>query len=211
MSLTFVLLSACKNNTEKKVQKDHPKATVEKNACTYSYNPNNTSLRWTAYKTTERIGVGGTFDDIRTTNDIRKAETPLHALERIQFSISTSSVNSGNKERDPKIIRYFFEKMLDTDSISGSINAFQSNDESGKVSVTLKINNVEKEVLFDYKLSGTKFSMKGNIDMNDFEATGAIKALNEVCYDLHKGKDGISKLWPDISIAFETELHKNCP
>ncbi len=38
----------------------------------------------------------------------------------------------------------------------------------------------------------------------------AIASLNKVCEYLHKGEDGVSKLWSVVELNIEAILNKNC-
>jgi hypothetical protein len=64
-------------------------------------------VSFTAYKTTDKLAVGGTFKEITLTNT---TETALGALNGTKFSIPVSSLftNDATGTRDPKIIKFFF-------------------------------------------------------------------------------------------------------
>ena len=40
----------------------------------------------------------------------------------------------------------------------------------------------------------------------DFNGSKAMESLNKVCFDLHKGPDGISKTWSEVEINVATYL-----
>jgi hypothetical protein len=64
-------------------------------------------VSFTAYKTTDKLAVGGTFKEITLTNTT--GETALGALNGTKFSIPVSSLftNDATGTRDPKIIKFF--------------------------------------------------------------------------------------------------------
>ena len=47
------------------------------------------------------------------------------------------------------------------------------------------------------------------MDLKNWNAIDALNALNKVCFDLHKGADGVSKTWEDVAIEIETYLREN--
>ena len=62
------------------------------------------------------------------------------------------------------------------------------------------------EVPVTVVVNGNEFALEGVIDLNLFNGQSAIDSLNYVCKDVHKGADGITKLWPDVAINVSTTL-----
>lgn len=44
------------------------------------------------------------------------------------------------------------------------------------------------------------------MDLKNWKAQAAINTLNVVCFDLHKGEDGISKTWSEVKIEISAVL-----
>ena len=44
------------------------------------------------------------------------------------------------------------------------------------------------------------------MDLENWKAQAALDALNVVCFDLHKGVDGISKTWSEVKIEISAVL-----
>jgi hypothetical protein len=172
--------------------------------CEYEYDSNSTNLTWTAFKFTERTGVNGKFDTINVKGT-KKSKTLLGSLEKISFSIPTDSVNSNNPDRDSKIKKYFFgEGKL----ISGSFSNIDSN---GSAILLLKMNNQSRKIPVNFLIKeGKDLEVNLSIDVNDFQLSNGLDALNQVCDELHKGKDGVSKLWPNVDIKINTSVNKVC-
>ena len=195
-------LSACKN--EKKETKTE--STVE-TAATQNFvvKPEGTSVKWTAYKTTEKKPVGGVFKILNFDN--KKGATPQEALNNLSFSIPVSSVftNDATNTRDAKIITSFFGAMLDTEILKGTIKV---NNNAYVASITM--NGVTKDLPLTVSITEERrVSMTGTMNLNDWNALGALESLNKVCFDLHKGPDGVSKTWEDVAIEVNTFLRKN--
>ena len=63
-------------------------------------------LQWTAFKTPKKAAVNVKFDKYLITSANEKSI--LDAISSAQFTVDVSSVNSGNPERDKKIVKFFF-------------------------------------------------------------------------------------------------------
>ena len=183
----------------------------ESSACTYEYQSAYTTVKWTAYKFTEKLGVGGAFDEFEVTPGAENSSIS-GLLDGLSFNIQTSSTNTANPERDQKIMQYFFGELNNNNQIEGRITELSMNDSTGGTAqIELKMNNATKSIPAEVLLEGNEVVLKAEINVADWNAQHAIDSLNQVCYDLHKGADGISKLWPDVSIEVRSALKKNCP
>lgn len=180
------------------------------NGCSFSYNPAATEFKWTAFKFTEKVGVGGTFDSYQVSG-VDAASSPHALLSGLKFTIVNDSINSANPERDARLKVNFFKAMDEPGNINGEIIEIAEGDTgSGKLSLTL--NGIQKTVEFNYKIMrGNEIEIWTSVDLRDWQLNHALESLNEVCKDLHTGKDGLSKLWPDVEIRAFSRLNMNCP
>lgn len=202
--ITTVFITSCGNNNASKTEE------TTGNTCFYEYEDTNTvSLKWTAFKTSEKVGVSGTFNSVFVTGGEKSTKLP-EVLQEIKFSIQTNSTNTTNPDRDSKIVNSFFGAMLNTDLIIGQVKNVDGNNESGKCSFLITLNDIEKEVVFDYTVNENVVKLTGELDLNQFDGKTAIESLNKVCEDLHKGADGVSVLWPNVGIEIEVALSKRC-
>lgn len=160
-----------------------------------------TKVGWTAYKTTEKVAVSGSFKEIELKN-IQTGETPEAILEDASFSIPVSSLFTNNEDRDNKLKTIFFAALKNTEMIGGAFNF-----RDGKCFLTLTLNDVTKQIEVPYTYENKKFALNSTINLDDFGGQEAIKAINTACFELHKGADGISKTWNDVvingSVLFE--------
>lgn len=177
--------------------------------CTYSYNEENTSVQWIAYKYTEKTGVKGTFDEV-TVHGTTPSSNPAEVISAAAFEIHTVWVNSGDATRDPKIRESFFGTLEAGEVITGQVVTVSGGDKEGKITFNITMNGSSKEVEGAYTVSGEILEAKVELNMEDWNGGAAIAALNEVCSDLHTGADGSSKLWPDVTVFVTTTLDKAC-
>lgn len=200
LALTLSIV-ACKN--EKKETKTTETEVVETEK--FVAKPEATSVKWTAYKTTEKKGVGGEF---KTVNfEIKSGASVEEALNNLEFSIPISSLftNDATNTRDAKIKESFFGSMLNTEFLKGTIKVAD-----GKYAASLTMNGVTHDLPLDVKVTEERrVTMSGVMNLKDWNALDALAALNKVCFDLHKGPDGVSKTWEDVAIEVSTYLRKN--
>ncbi|WP_290700565.1 YceI family protein [Lacinutrix sp.] len=200
LSLLTVLAftTSCKN--EAKVS-DTEKVVTE--TANFVVKPEGTSVKWTAYKTTKKVPVGGQFNILKFED--KKGATPEEALNNLSFSIPISGLFTNNDARDLKLKTSFFGEMLDPEFLKGTIKH-----NKGTYTASITMNGITKDLPLDVKITDERrVTMSATMDLKEWDALGALSALNKVCFDLHKGADGISKTWEDVAIEVTTFLRKN--
>ncbi|MDB2463083.1 YceI family protein, partial [Algibacter sp.] len=183
IALTISIVS-CKNE-KKETKAETPVA--EK----YVVKPEGTTVKWTAYKTTDKLPVGGKFKLLDFES--KSGATPQEALNNLSFSIPVSSVftNDATNTRDAKIINSFFGAMLDTEFLKGTIK-YVNNSYVASITMNGETNNLP----LDVKITDERrVTLTGTMNLKDWKALDALASLNKVCFDLHKGADGVSKTW----------------
>ncbi|ALJ05202.1 hypothetical protein APS56_08730 [Pseudalgibacter alginicilyticus] len=206
ISLVLIALAigivSCKNEKkETKSETQIESAITEK----FVVKPEATSVEWTAYKTTEKLPVGGEFKILKFEN--KEGATPQEALNNLNFSIPISSLftNDATNTRDAKIMESFFGAMLDTEFLKGTINLKDS-----AYSATITMNGVTKDLPLKVSITEERrVSMTGTMLLKDWDALEALESLNKACFDLHKGPDGVSKTWDEVAINVNTYLREN--
>lgn len=196
---------ACSGGSEKTAEETETmEAKVEETKNELTLSPANTSLAFTAYKTTDKAPVKGVFQTVnfekRSAADV---ETLLNGLD---FSIPVSSLftNDATKTRDPKIVEFFFGAMMNTEMMSGTIVV-----ENGTYSASILMNGVRNTLPLDVEVTDGKLLVaKGTVNLAEWDALEALASLNEVCFDLHKGADGESKTWEDVEVEITARLRK---
>lgn len=193
-----VSFTSCKK--EKKEVKTETEILVEK----FIVKPDSTTtVKWTAYKTTAKKGVGGEFKVLNF--DAKTGTSVADALNNLNFSIPVSSLFTKDEGRDAKIKMFFFGKMVDPEILKGTI---KFNDSSAVA--TLTMNGVTKDLPLEVTIKDERrVTMNGTINLADWNALEALASLNQICYELHKGDDGVSKTWEDVALEVSTYLHEN--
>lgn len=192
--------TSCKND-KKNSKTDAPieVSSAEK----FVIKPEATSVKWIAYKTTEKKGVGGEFSVLNF--DEKEGTSVQEALNNLNFSIPISNLFTKDEGRDAKIKASFFGAMLDTDLIKGTIKC--SDDQ---VTASITMNGVTNDLPMNIViLDERRVTLTGTMNLKDWNALDALASLNKICYELHKGPDGISKTWEDVAIEVSTYLRKN--
>ncbi|HIP31482.1 MAG TPA: YceI family protein [Crocinitomicaceae bacterium] len=177
---------------------------AEIEVCNYSYDDASTEFEWTAFKTTEKKGVPGTFNDVEVTSE--SGNDPKEVIESITFCMNTASVETQNEERNGKVAKHFFE-TINTETIEGTIKSLG---EDGKATLEVAMNEISVDVEGEYTLEDNVFTFETSIDVSAWNALAGIEALNTVCSDLHTGEDGVSKLWSEVKLTLKTTLKSDC-
>ena len=123
----------------------------------------------------------------------------------VSFKIPVNSTSTNDTVRDYKIVNSFFNTLLNTEFITGSINSI---DKNGTGLLTLKMNEMEIQKNFSWELDNSTrdFFLKTSIDVLNWNAESALDALNDVCLEQHTGPDGTNKLWPNVDIVVFASL-----
>lgn len=199
LAITLSVFVSCKEEKKETTTTEDVKTTKQ-----FVVKPEATSVKWTAYKTTDKVGVNGEFTTVKFDN--KSGATPEEALNNLSFSIPVSSLftNDATNTRDAKIKNSFFGSMIDTDLISGTLKYKDS-----KYVASLTMNGVTNDLPLEVGIEDERrVTLKGTMDLNNWNAIEALNALNKVCFDLHKGADGVSKTWEDVAIQIETYLRE---
>ncbi|MCB0733123.1 MAG: YceI family protein [Flavobacteriales bacterium] len=204
-----VLLTACQSDKTSD-QSTESTETTDASQEGFVFQPAFTDLTWTAFKTTARKEVNGTFKEM----EIKPGSEAGHVtdiLNGLTFSMKTSSVFSNDAGRDAKLIANFFGTMTGTEYIKGKVTSVEGNDDGGTAKIAITLNEVEHEVSATYTRMGKVISLETSLDMAHWNATTSIEALNKVCELLHTGDDGVSKLWPDVKVVVNSTVKGDVP
>jgi len=200
IAITLISFTSCKD--EKKENTKEVETTEVKKETSFMVNPAETEVQWTAFKTTDKKPVSGVFKTINF--DKKMGATPIEALNGLEFSIPVSSIFSKNEERDGKLVASFFGAMLNTEFLKGKISMTEDSCE-----ITITMNDTMHVIPFKFEIKDNMVMFKGIMNLENWNALGALEALNKVCFDQHKGDDGVSKTWTDVEIKVNTTLMKH--
>ncbi|WP_347174060.1 YceI family protein [Polaribacter uvawellassae] len=181
--------TACKTDVKKKT------VTKEVATAAFSLDKASNSINWVAYKTTDKIAVKGEFKKVNITKN-GNGDTAKDAVNNAEFSIPVSSIFSNLDDRDFKLRKFFFGVMDNTSLLSGKL--MLTDETNGVASITM--NGVTADLPFTYTLEGKEFKLNATMNLDNWNAQNAVKSLNEICGDLHKAADGVSKTWSEVAI-----------
>ncbi|MFK5891527.1 MAG: YceI family protein [Flavobacteriaceae bacterium] len=194
IAILAISLVSCLNGKKKSVIKAELGFTVIDSSA---------SIKWTAYKTTDKKPVSGVFNTINITKS-KSEKNPLLTLNGVAFSIPVSSIFSKNEDRDNKLQKMFFNVMANTALLTGVIHA--NADNMGSLEVTM--NGTTNSLPLTFTTVGDTLKFKGVMNLEQWQATAALNTLNKACFDLHKGPDGVSKTWNDVLIEASVVVKK---
>lgn len=170
--------------------------------CNYSLNP--IKVEWTGYKHNEKTPVSGTFKEIAITQP-QKANTVDELIRKSSFVISAISADSGVELRDESLRNFFFKLLVDP-QIKGSVESFK-----GDIAhVSISMNAVKKVIPFKIVQSAKEIVASSSIDILDFAMNKSLDSIHQKCFDLHKGKDGVSKTWSEVGLKVSATIVETC-
>ncbi len=148
------------------------------------------SLQWTAFKTPAKVGVKGTFDNIKLNYEASTSQIEL--LQSSNVTIVTSDVNSNNQGRDAKLVNNFF-------NVQGvkAIDAKVLKVHKETADVEISMNGVKKVISMTLTSTPQSMKLNGSIDLADFKMLPSLEAITKACYALHQGKT-----WQDVTLEF---------
>jgi polyisoprenoid-binding protein YceI len=180
-----------------------PKGLVVKKStrkhCIYRYQPFHTKIKWRGFKTHEKLAVGGEFKKFTIERKKQFSTQLIDIVKGAKVSIDSVTVDSANPERDDRLRRLFFQNW----EFGTSIELFvkKVNVESSQIYVDLKMNNVTREIKFEYVQEGNFLRMFSTIDVLFWNMNKSLDALHNACKDLHNGKT-----WSQVEIELESHF-----
>lgn len=203
-------LTSCKTEQKKDEASQSANQEVQKTSseedCQYSLNREKTFVSWTAFKTTAKVPVGGRFTAYEINSPVNTSGQPSLLIQGAEFTIDVASINTENPDRDMKIKKHFFGTLANTANITGKVKEVKGN----KAILSITMNNETHDAELNYSVEEDILRVKGTIDVAKWSGNKAIDALNKICYELHKGEDGVSKLWSEVDVLFKSPLKKEC-
>jgi polyisoprenoid-binding protein YceI len=195
-----LLFASCSSNNATDAEAD---SGVQE--CYYTINESSVQVNWVAYKFTDKTPVEGGFDEVKITG-FQTLNSLDKLINGLSFEIPVSSLNSNNPERDEKIKKTFFGNLKETPMLKGYVVSVNGDE----LVLSLSMNGLTKEVVGKSTYANGVYSFSAKLDLNIFNAGAAVEALNKLCYDLHIGADGISKLWDEVEIRFQCTFNEDC-
>lgn len=192
--LLIVGLSTQLISCKKEVKADQ-EAETSKPELSYQVSEKGSSLVWTAYKTSDKVPVKGTFTTVSITEK-KVAADAKGALEGMSFEIPVGSISTNDTLRDGKLEKFFFAVMKNSMTLKGTFNV--KTEDSGNLNISM--NGLTKELPFSYEIKQDTIHVSATMDLNNWEAQSAVESLNEACKVLHTGPDGVSKTWSEVAL-----------
>ena len=155
-------------------------------------------IKWEAFKTPARLGVGGTFGNIKLSALPDKTKKGL--LKGAKVIIDIASVDTKNAGRDAKLVKSFFQ-VQGVKRIEAVVTRVR---ESG-VDLNVTMNGISRIVPMKSEWEEDEIEAEGWIDLADFQMLPSLQAINKACYDKHAGKT-----WQEVKLQFELKTFKKC-
>lgn len=172
--------------------------------CTYTVDKDKVNLTWTAYKLPSKVGVNGTFSAIDLKGSL-KGNSLAKIIDSTSVKINHQSVVTKNKDRDQKIMKWFFKPMKGK-SINASFKVI-SGKNSGEVDMNLSMNGETHTIPLSYSVvDGNKLKMEGILNVLAFNLSKSLDGINKACLEQHQK----SYTWADVKLLVEVGFNKTC-
>jgi len=199
---SFIVLS-CNTGQEKNIKVDDNKELEAKaNECIYSFSDSTIKLFWAGYKTTDKLKVLGSFQEIKTNHSDQKFSSIDELVNGITFSINSKSSESGDPIRDTNLRDYFFNYLTDNFQINGDV--LEYND--AFMTANIDVLGVDRQVKFSHSIVNNVLKLRAVISLDELGAYKAYNSISAKCYELHKGPDGVSKTWDEVNVLIDVPL-----
>ncbi len=169
--------------------------------CTYTIPADGIELKWTAFKTPEKVGVGGTFAELGLNQENYTGKSLAEAISQIKFNIDTSSVRTKNTGRDATIVKWFFQQIPGGMSFTGNLKDYSDK----TLSTALTVNKISKDIVMSAETKEKIVTAKAKMKLGDYKLLEALASLNKACFELHKGKT-----WDDVDLNLNLPYTKTC-
>ena len=203
LSLSFLL--SCNTAQEQTLKvEDKKNETVKSDTCIYSFSDSTIKLFWSGYKTTDKLKVLGSFQEITTNHADQKFSSIEDLVNGITFSINSKSSESGDPIRDANLRDYFFNYLTDNFQINGHVSEYTD----AFVTANIDVLGIDRQVKFSHSIVNNILKLRALISLDELGATKAFNSISAKCYELHKGPDGISKTWDEVNVLIDVPLIK---
>ena len=156
------------------------------------------NVGWTSYKTLAKIGVSGTFSDVKIKKSQNRSNIQS-ALEGTSVSLNIANIDAKADIKTSNILKFFAPELANK-----AINATIVKVAEKQLALQIILNGVKQIIPMSYTLDGGVMSASGVIDAREFGMEGALTNLNRHVAG-HKNKG-----WLDIAINFELIYTNKC-
>lgn len=161
-------------------------------------NLNDVKVNWTSYKTLAKVGVSGTFSDVKFESSKNSASIK-DALKNSSVNIDIKNIDAKAAIKTNNILKYFVSNLKTTNIEAKIVDVYSSS-----LTAKITLNGKSQTIPMNYKVKGDEIFAKGVLDALDFDLAPALKVLNtEVAGHQNKG-------WYDIPVNFTINYSKKC-
>jgi len=205
--IVFFLVSCSDSKKEKINPKDREVTNELKKTDVFYFDSSSAKIIWNGFKTTDKIKVTGQFLEFHSSRNMKEYSSLEELIEGLDFEIYTNSSESGDAVRDLNLKDYFFNKLTENFTLSGTLGKVVD----GVIPVTFETLLGSKTVYLNYSFDNKNLvQIKGVIDIkNDLGALTAFDSIHTKCEQLHTGGDGVSKTWGDVEVLIKVPIITN--
>ncbi|NDG85317.1 MAG: hypothetical protein EBX52_09830 [Proteobacteria bacterium] len=191
-----------------------PSLSANAATCTHSLDSQSLQVNWTAFKTTAKVPVKGSFAEVALLGDLESTQGVPGLLSGLDAEIDLKDekgIRTGNPARDLTLFKHFFGLFKKSPLMKGEIRSVHGDDHDGSFELHLTLNQKTRPIPMHYRRDAKgAFEATGNLDVLDFGLSGPFEDLHQTCKALHTGNDGISKTWSQVVLKIEARISEKC-
>lgn len=156
------------------------------------------TMEFTGYKTTAKLGVSGTFKDVKYSfgKDDKSVKGMLKGAKAV---INASSVDMGLDAITHNMKNALFANFKN-DKIIVIFKDVVAGDNEGFISASITMNGKTNVVPLTYKIDATKLKVEGLVDLLSFGLTKPLAKLTKAA----AGHQGLT--WPMVEVRFSIDV-----
>ena len=154
-------------------------------------------VSWVAFETPAKAGVKGSYSSV-TRKGPSQGKDLSALLTGQSATLLAKDINTKNPARDTNIRESFFEELSKPDLMARIAKVTKK-----AIDLEVIMNGKKNTIPMTYEMKANKLMAKGHLDILDFQASKALKAINKRCFALHEGKT-----WSHVEIELVQTLKK---
>jgi polyisoprenoid-binding protein YceI len=180
--------------------------TFAKENCTYKFHTDQSNIKVTGFKFTEKTGVSGSIKGF-TLNKNESLKEPKELLKDLVVTVDLMTLDTGNALRDNNLRETLFAEILNDSKATVTVK----NVTETKIETELLLNGKTQPISFDYKfLKDGSIEAKGVFDAMKFALESQISSMKKRCGSLHTGSDGKSVTWTEFDLLIDAKIKQKC-
>jgi polyisoprenoid-binding protein YceI len=161
-----------------------------------------TKVEFFGYKFLSKTKVGGSFKDVVVSHD-KNSKNLESILKSLEVKIKTKSLETNNDGRNKNILSTLFG-LKGSEFITAKSKMV--NLKNDYIVMTLTIENIKKDVVFQYTKVKDTIIFSTSIDLVAFGLGEQFGNFVKKCAGYHTDENGVHKTWSSVDVTVTSKL-----